>query len=53
MTKWEYSSVPVVPHIAKEILDNWGAEGWELVAVFTPPDVGGIVAYFKRPKEEE
>lgn len=52
MTKWEYASVPVVPHVAKEILDNWGEDGWELVTVFTPPDVGGVVAYFKRPRQE-
>lgn len=50
MTRWEYASVVIVPHVAQEILNNWGEDGWELVTVFTPPDVGGVVAYFKRPK---
>lgn len=43
--------MPLIPHVAKEILDTWGDDGWELVTVFSPPDVGGVVAYFKRPKE--
>lgn len=50
MTQWEYASVPIIPHVAQEILNNWGEDGWELVTVFSPPDVGGVVAYFKRPK---
>lgn len=50
MTKWEYASVPIIPHSAQEILNNWGEDGWELVTIFSPPDVGGVVAYFKRPK---
>lgn len=53
MTKWEYATVPVIPHAAQEILNNWGEDGWELVAIFSPPDVGGVVAYFKRPKSED
>ncbi len=52
MTKWEYASVPLIPHVAKEILDNWGDDGWELITVFSPPDVGGVVAYFKREKPQ-
>lgn len=48
MTKWEYASVPLVTHAMKEILDNWGDEGWELVSV---ADVGtGPLAIMKRPK---
>ena len=50
MTQWEYATVPIIPHAAQEILNNWGADGWELVTVFSPPDVGGVVAYFKRQK---
>lgn len=52
MTKWEYASVPIVPHVAQEILNNWGEDGWELVTVVTPPDVGGLVAYFKRERKD-
>lgn len=53
MTKWEYASVPVLPHVAQEILNNWGEDGWELVTMFSPPDAGGTVAYFKRPKPQD
>jgi hypothetical protein len=49
MTRWEYATVPVIPHSAQEILNNWGEDGWELVTVFAAPDVPGLVAYFKRP----
>lgn len=48
MTTWEYSSVPLIVHALKEILENWGADGWELVQVI---DLGtGPVALMKRPK---
>ncbi|MGH7425675.1 MAG: hypothetical protein ACREJP_05865 [Candidatus Methylomirabilales bacterium] len=53
MTRWEYASVPVIPHAVQEILNNWGRDGWELVVVFSPPDVPGVVAYFKRPLVEQ
>ena len=33
MTKWEYVTVPVLVHATKQILDNWGQDGWELVQV--------------------
>jgi len=49
MQKWEYATVPLLPHNTKQILDNWGEDGWELVAVHTA-DVGGTIAFFKRPK---
>jgi len=50
MQKWEYLTAPLLIHNTKQILDNFGAEGWELVAVIPGP--GGpqqLVAYFKRP----
>jgi hypothetical protein len=49
--KWEYASVPLIPHAIKEILDSWGDDGWELVQVYSPTDVPGTVAILKRPKE--
>jgi hypothetical protein len=49
MTAWEYATVPLLPHNTKQILDNWGDDGWELVAVHTA-EVGGTIAFFKRPK---
>ena len=33
MTKWEYITVPVLVHATKQILDNLGEDGWELVQV--------------------
>jgi hypothetical protein len=51
MTTWEYATVPLLPHNTKQILDNWGEDGWELVAVHTA-EVGGTIAFFKRPKGE-
>ena len=63
MTTWEYATVPLMIHATKQILDNWGDDGWELVAVLpgatqadTPagnvnaPVQTNPIAYFKRPK---
>ncbi|HEY0117743.1 MAG TPA: hypothetical protein VGC04_03075 [Cellulomonas sp.] len=49
-TRWEYVTIPLVIHATKAILDQWGADGWELVTVIPGPD-GGLVAYLKRAKE--
>ena len=46
---WEYATVPLIDHATKQILDQWGEDGWELVQVITGP-TGGLVAYLKRPK---
>ncbi len=46
MTVWEYATAPLVSHSLQEILNQWGEDGWELVAVEDE------VAYFKRPKED-
>ncbi len=51
MQKWEYSTVPLLTHATKQILDNWGEDGWELVAVVPGPNPEQLVAYLKRPKE--
>jgi uncharacterized protein DUF4177 len=51
MAKWEYVTVPLLVHATKQILDNWGDDGWELVQVLPGP--GGpeqLVAYLKREK---
>ena len=50
MTKWEYVTVPLLTHATKQILDNWGDEGYELVAVLPGPNTEQLVAYMKRPK---
>ncbi|GGM65686.1 hypothetical protein GCM10012275_40330 [Longimycelium tulufanense] len=52
MTKWEYATVPLLIHATKQILDQWGADGWELVTVLPNPSGEQHVAYLKRPKGE-
>ncbi|MCF4122082.1 DUF4177 domain-containing protein [Antribacter sp. KLBMP9083] len=46
---WEYATIPLLIHNTKAILDQWGADGWELVQVVPGPDGTGLVAYLKRP----
>jgi hypothetical protein len=49
MTRWEYASVPLLSHATKQILDTWGADGWELVSVVPGPTGDALVAFLKRP----
>ncbi|MGP3999615.1 DUF4177 domain-containing protein [Streptomyces sp. 8N706] len=52
MTKWEYQTAPLLIHATKQILDNFGEDGWELVQVVPGPQGGDtVVAYFKREKQ--
>jgi hypothetical protein len=44
VTRWEYATAPLISHALQQILNQWGDDGWELVAV------AENVAYFKRPK---
>ena len=48
--RWEYATVPLLTHATKQILDQWGEDGWELVSVLPGPTVEQHVAYLKRPK---
>ncbi|WP_151526375.1 DUF4177 domain-containing protein [Serinicoccus kebangsaanensis] len=49
--QWEYATVPLMIHATKQILDQWGEDGWELVQVVAGPGDGtNLVAYLKRPK---
>jgi hypothetical protein len=50
MPQWEYVTVPLIVHATKQILDQWGEDGWELVQVVPGPDGQGLVAYLKRPR---
>ncbi len=50
MAKWEYVTVPLLVHATKQILDNWGEEGYELVQVVPGPNADQLVAYLKREK---
>ncbi|MDQ3450564.1 MAG: DUF4177 domain-containing protein [Actinomycetota bacterium] len=49
MTTWEYATVPLLVHATKQILDQWGQDGWELVQVVPGPSGEQLVAYLKRP----
>ena len=50
MTTWEYATIPLITHATKQILDQWGADGWELVQVVPgPAGSDSLVAYLKRP----
>ena len=51
-TRREYLTVPLVIHATKQILDNYGDEGWELVQVVPGPNPENLVAYLKRPLGE-
>jgi hypothetical protein len=49
MTKWEYATVPLLVHATKQILDNWGLDGWELIQVVPGPNSENLIANMKRP----
>ena len=53
MPQWEYATVPLLVHATKQILDNWGDDGWELVSIVPGPTPENLVAYLKRPKGPE
>ena len=53
MTTWEYATIPLLTHATKQILDQWGADGWELVQVVPGPTGSeNLVAYLKPPRAE-
>ena len=47
---FEYSTVPLITHATKAILDTWGEDGWELVQVVPGPNPEQLVAYLKRER---
>lgn len=51
-TVWEYATVPLLTHATTQILNTWGEDGWELVSVTPGPQPESLVAFLKRPKEE-
>ena len=53
MQQWEYFVAPLLEHNPGEILNTFGEDGWELVAITqiaTPVGGQSLVAYLKRPK---
>jgi len=53
MKKFEYFTAPLLVHSTKEILDNFGQDGWELVQVIQGPNPETLVAYLKREIEDK
>jgi hypothetical protein len=49
LTRWEYVTVPLLVHATKQILDQWGEQGYELVSVLPGPTGEQHIAYLKRP----
>lgn len=49
MTTWEYFTAPILTHVSTQILNNFGADGWELVQIVPGPNPENLVGYFKRP----
>lgn len=49
-TAWEYFTAPLLIHNTTAILNNFGADGWELVTVMQGASPEQLVGYFKRPK---
>ena len=47
--RFEYVTVPLLTHATKQILDQWGGDGWELVSVTSGMSPEQLVAWFKRP----
>ena len=44
-------TAPVLVHATKQILDNFGEDGWELVQMVQGMNPENLVAYFKRPRQ--
>lgn len=53
ITRWEYFTAPIISHIAQQLLDNFGSEGWELVQLVPGPNPDSLVGYFKRELVDE
>ena len=49
IARWEYLTAPVLIHSTQAILNNFGRDGWELVAVTSGTTGEQLVAWFKRP----
>ena len=51
MTRFEYATAPLIVHALQQILNQWGSDGWELVAVvnLNAEGAGAPTAFFKRP----
>ena len=53
MTRWEYFTAPILVHTSQQILNNFGADGCELVQIVAGPNPESLVGYFKRPLPDQ
>jgi len=53
MTRWEYFTAPILVHASQQILNNFGADGWELVQIVAGPNPDSLVGYFKLPLPDQ
>ena len=53
MTRWEYFTAPILVHASQQILNNFGADGGELVQIVPGPNPDSLVGYFKRPLPDQ
>ena len=53
MTRWEYFTAPILVHASQQILNNFVADGWELVQIVPGPNPESLVGYFKRPLPDQ
>lgn len=53
MTRWEYFTAPILVHASQQILNNFGADGWELVQIVAGPNPDSLVGHFKRPLPDQ
>ena len=53
MTTWEYATIPLIIHATKQILDQWGADGWELVTVIPGPEGNNLCLLYTSPSPRD
>lgn len=53
MTLWEYASILVDEPATKPVLDDLGAQGWELVSIVQGHTSARLLYVFKRPKQAD
>ena len=46
-------TAPILVHASQQILNNFGADGWELVQIVAGPNPDSLVGYFKRPLPDQ
>ena len=53
MNRWEYASIMSEGPATRDVLNDLGDQGWELISFLQGKDTGQILYVFKRPKANE